>query len=140
MARHVSEIIADIEDFKPSKGNWLGLDTLLQELLLSGSAAVGIDAMLRVFERYPAENGAGVFWSIVHGLENQPGYKSRLVESVRKVPSDFALLMVNRLLNAECRGSEGVQLLSLLEQVAQDPIARPETRQQARAIIDRQKP
>ena len=103
MARPVSEIIADIEDFKPSKGNWLELDALLHELFLRGSAPMGIDAMLHVFERYPGEDGAGVFWSIVHGLETLPGYESRLIESIRRVPSDFALLMVNRLLNTECR-------------------------------------
>jgi hypothetical protein len=140
MARSVSEIIADIEDFKPSKGNWLGLDALLQELFLSGSAPVGIDAMLHVFERYPGEDGAGVFWSIVHGLESLPGYESRLVESIRRVPSDFALLMVNRLLNAECREAGGVRLLLLLEQVAQGETAHPEIRQKALEILDRHKP
>jgi hypothetical protein len=140
MARLVSEIIADIEDFKPSNGNWLGLDALLQELFLSGSAPLGIDAMLHVFERYPAEDGAGVFWAIVHGLESLPGYESRLVASVRRVPSDFALLMVNRLLNAECKEVGGVCLLSLLEQVAQDETARPEIRQEAQEILDDHKP
>ena len=140
MARSVSEIIADIEDFRPSKGNWLGLDALLQELFLSGSASVGIDAMLHVFERCPGEDGAGVFWSIVHGLESLPGYENRLVESIRRVPSAFALLMVNRLLNAECREVGSVWLLSLLEQVAEDETARPELRQEALEILDRHNP
>lgn len=139
MARPISEIIADIEGFKPSKGNWLGLDALLQELFLSGSSPVAIDAMLHVFERYPGEDGAGVFWSIVHGLESLPGYESRLVESIRRVPSDFALLMVNRLLNGECREVGGERLLSLLERVARDETARPEIRQEAQEILDRHK-
>jgi hypothetical protein len=142
MPRPVSEITADIENFKPSNGNWLVLDALLQELFLSGSASVGIDAMLHVFERYPAEDedGAGVFWSIVHGLESLPGYENGLVESVRREPSCFALLMVNRLLNAECADVGGTSLRSLLEQVAQDETARPEIRQEAQLILDRHNP
>lgn len=106
---------------------------------LSGSASVGIDAMLHVFERYPDEDGAGVFWSIVHGLESLPDYESRLANSIRNVPSDFTLLMVNRLLNAECREVGGVRLLSLLEQVTQDETARPEIRQEAQKILDRRR-
>lgn len=140
MARAVSEIIANIEDFKLSNGNWLGLDALLQELFLSGSAPDGIDAMLHVFERYPAEDGAGVFWAIVHELESLPGYESRLVESVRRIPSSFALLMVNRLLNADREDVGGVRLLSLLEQVTQDESARPEIRHEAQEILDHHKP
>lgn len=137
MARPVSEIIAAIDGFKPSSGNWLGLDALLEELFQSGSASLGIDAMFRVFERYPAEDGFGVFWSILHGLESLPGYESRLVESVRKAPTHFALRMVNGLLNAGCREAGGVNLLSLLEEVVQDETTRPEIRQEAQEILDR---
>ncbi len=140
MARPVSDIIAAIEKFKPLNGNGLGLDALLDELFQSGSASLGIDAMLRVFERHPAEDGAGVFWSIVHGLESLPGYESRLVESVRKAPSEFTLLMVNRLLNAGYGEAGGVRLVPLLEQVVQDRNARPEIRREAQEILDDHKP
>jgi hypothetical protein len=137
LGRPVLENLADIEDFTPSNGDWLRLEVLLQELFLSGSAPLGIDAMLHVFERCPAEDGAGVFWTIVHGLESLPGYESRLVESV---PSYFALLMVNRLLNAGCKEVGSVRLHCLLEQVAQDETVRPQIGQEAQEILDCHKP
>jgi hypothetical protein len=67
-------------------GNWLALDHSLTELFQSGFASQGIDALLGVFERHPTDDGAGVFWAIVHGLEATPGYESALVESVRRAP------------------------------------------------------
>jgi hypothetical protein len=140
MARPASDIIADIDGFSPSNGNWLGLDALLQELFLSESASAGIDAMLRVFESFPEEHGNGVFWTIVHGLESQPGYEKRLVESVRRVPTYFAWIPVNRLLNAECKEVEGVRLVSLLEQVANSETTSPAIRQAARQFLGRFKP
>src|SRR5262249_42909345 len=115
---------------------WLGLDTLLQELFKGGSASLGIDAMLRVFELYPTEDGAGVFWAIVHGLESLPGYESRLVKSLRKAPSGFALLMLNRLLNAGCEEAGGVRFVPVLEQVVQNQNASPEIRQEAQDILN----
>jgi hypothetical protein len=100
MARTVSEIIVAIEAFQPSDGKWLPLDALLEELFQSGSASNGIDAMLHVFERYPTDDGAGVFWAILHGLESLPGqYETKLVQSLRRIPSRMALTMVCRLLN-----------------------------------------
>lgn len=117
MPRPVAEIVAAIEQFQPSNGNWLALDALLDELFRSGSAAQGIAAMLGVFERYPAEDGAGVFWAIVHGLEALPGYESQLLASVRRIPSEFGSIMVNRLLKAGCQEVDGVNLLELLEQI-----------------------
>ncbi len=139
MARPVLEIIADIENFEPSDKSWLGLEELLDELFSSGSADTGIDAMLRIFERYPGEDGDGVFWSIVHGLESLPGYEAKLVEAIRKTPSDFTVLMVNRLLNVGCREVGEVPLLPLLKQIEKDETVCPKIRQRATKIIDRHK-
>ena len=64
--------------------------------------------MLRVFERYPDEDGAGVFWSIVHGLEALPGYEPFLVESYSKrAPSEFGVIMLGRILNSGQREIAG---------------------------------
>lgn len=54
-----------------------------------------------VFERFPAEDGAGVLWSIVHGIESLPlDYEPALRESYRRMPSEMAEIMVVRLENA----------------------------------------
>lgn len=68
MLRAESVIVEDIRRFEPTRGNWLPLEQLLGELFQAGAGLHGIDAMLSVFERFPADDGAGVFWSIVHGL------------------------------------------------------------------------
>jgi hypothetical protein len=140
MARPVSAIIAAIEGFCPSGGHWLRLDTLLVELFESGSASQGIEALLRVFERYPSdEDGAEVFWAILHGLESLPGYEGHLIESVRGVPSEFGLIMIHRLLNAGRDEVEGVRLKFLLEQVAQNGSVAPRLRRIAQRFSERHK-
>ena len=74
-------MIAAIRDFEPEDGSWLAPDGLLGELFQAGAGTQGIDAMLAVFERHPTEDGAGVFWSIVPGLESLPGYEPARVGS-----------------------------------------------------------
>jgi hypothetical protein len=140
MGRTTQEIIAAIDGFNPAGGNWLGLDKLVQELFESGSAAIGIESMLRIFERFPGEDGEGVFWTIVHGLETLPGYEVKVVNSLRRKPSEFTLLMVNRLLNGGFQEIDRVSLLSLLEDVVKDPKAQPDVRQSAQEYLERHQP
>jgi hypothetical protein len=135
VVRPVSEIIAAIERFQPTNGNWLELDALLDELFQSGTASQGINAMLGVFERFPKEDGAGVFWSIVHGLESMEGYERRLIESVRRAPSEFAMLMIHRLINAKNEEVDGVRLVSLLEHLAHDQMADSGSRRSANKYL-----
>ena len=129
--RAASDIIKDIDRFQPNDGQWLALDQLLQELFQSGSPAIGIDAMLRVLERFPAEDGAGVFWSIVHGLESLPGYEEPLVASVCSLPSEFGIIMIHRLLNSGVNEVADVHLLSLLEATAKNVSIQEEVRNRA---------
>lgn len=71
-------------------------------------------ALLRVFERFPDEDGAGVFWSIVHGLEALSGYEKHLVAAVQRHPTDFTVIMVRRLINAGSQEIDGVKLSELV--------------------------
>jgi hypothetical protein len=61
MARPTEDIAADIDAFQPTSGNWLGLEALLEELWKEGSPQVAIPEMLRVFERFPDDDGAEYF-------------------------------------------------------------------------------
>ena len=65
-------VLKDIEEFSPTNGNWRRLDELLDELWSEGVSEGQIPVLLRVFERYPEEDGGGVLWSIVHGIEGLP--------------------------------------------------------------------
>lgn len=137
MPRTTEEMIAAIRDFEPEGGSWLALDVLLGEFFQAGAGREGIDAMLAVLERHPTEDGAGVFWSIVHGLESLPGYEPALVESVRRAPAELSLVMIGRMLNAGVTEAGGVQLTSLVREVAGNEAVAPEIRRAAQKTIER---
>jgi hypothetical protein len=81
---------------------WLPLDQLLDELWSAGLVTPEqLPVLLGVFEQFPTEDGAGVLWSIVHGIESLPfDYEPALRESYRRVPSEMAEIMLVRLENA----------------------------------------
>lgn len=90
------DTIKSVED----EGELALLDQAIEALFSTQSPERAIDALFRIYERFPESDGYGVFWSILHALEAMPGYEQRLIESVRRQPMEFNLNMVNRLLNA----------------------------------------
>ena len=67
--KSIKEIIYEIDSFRLVDENWVRLDELLNKLWDSGKSELGINSLFGIFERYPNEDGAGVFWTILHGLE-----------------------------------------------------------------------
>ncbi|MCG2602310.1 hypothetical protein [Achromobacter insuavis] len=99
--RTENEIAADIMRFSPVDGNWLELERLLDELWRAGPSAASLGALFGVFERFPDEDGAGVFWSIVHGLEHLDiPHEAALRESLARRQSEMGEIMLHRLDNA----------------------------------------
>jgi len=102
--RSALAVLRDIDKFVPTDGNWLRLDELLAELWSEGVTPGQLSVLFRVFERFPHEDGAGVLWSIVHGVESLPlDYESVLRESLARQPSLMAEVMLGRLENAKRR-------------------------------------
>jgi hypothetical protein len=134
MGHEGDDVIKQIKSFTPDVNGWRGLDALLDELFQSPSPERGIAAMLGVLERYPNQDGAGVLWSIVHGLEHLSGYESFLIESLRRQPTDLTLTMVNRLLNVGIASVDGVDLAALLAEIEQHPRSSEDIRAQAREV------
>ncbi|WGG53223.1 hypothetical protein [Rugamonas sp. DEMB1] len=99
MIRSRPQILQDINNFEPTRdGSWLGLEALLSELWKTQISQGCLSTLFRVFERFPEEDGAGVFWSIVHGIESTNlAYEAALQASLERLPSEFAELMINRL-------------------------------------------
>jgi hypothetical protein len=137
MKRTTKDIVADIAAFQPADGNWRGLDTLLNELWTAGAPDKAIADLLAVYERFPEEDGAGVFWSILHGLESLPGYEPHLARSVRRVPSDMGVTMLGRLLNGGRRDIEGSPIAGLLREAAERSDVGPEARTTAIGFLER---
>ncbi|WP_338847071.1 hypothetical protein V8J88_25310 [Massilia sp. W12] len=95
-------------------------------------------ALLRVFERFPEDDGYGIFWSILHRLEACKGYEPALIASVKHAPGTFNLLMLNRLHNGGIAEVDGQSLLSMLAAVAANPAASGSARQSAQDFISYQ--
>ena len=99
MQRNIGTILSEVESYTPEDGNWLPLDDLLAELWAHTPSTDWVLTLLTVFERFPGEDGAGVFWSIVHGLETIPGYEAILEESHSLKPAEFKSIMLRRIAN-----------------------------------------
>jgi hypothetical protein len=98
MPRPVDDILRDIEAFRPTDGVWLPLDDLLAELWDAGAPARALPMLFGVFERFPEDDGAGVLWSIVHGVEGLDfDYEQPLRDSLARQPSDMGKIMLGRL-------------------------------------------
>lgn len=137
MDRSTSTIAGEIAAFQPSGDNWRPLDALINELWSVGEPAQAIPQLLKVFEHYPSEDGAGVFWAIVRGLESLPNYEPYLVESFSRVPSEFAVTMLCRLANAGTTSVSGHSTAELIRGVVLSESAPPSARSIAAAFLSR---
>ena len=123
--RDASTILAAIASFHPARSPhaasgeaWLDLDDLVQELAAAPASAVdAARVLLGVFERFPRHDGYEVFWSLLHHVEALPGYEPSLIASVRRVPNEMGLTMVQRLLNGGVSTVDGVDLQVLLREL-----------------------
>lgn len=96
--RPIFTVLRDIQEFSPVDGNWRRLDELLDELWSEGVTEGSLPILFTVFERFPEEDGAGVLWSIVHGVESLPfDYESALRQSLQRKPSFMGKIMLRRL-------------------------------------------
>ncbi len=92
--------------------------------------------MLSVFERYPEEDGYGVMWTIVHGLESLPNYQPELLRSLARQPSELGITMIGRILNAGTTEIGGVSLLQTLHDLAKTA-ASSYIREEAQRVASR---
>jgi hypothetical protein len=93
-----------------------------------------------VFERFPTGDAQGIFWTILHGLESLSGhYEAKVVASLKRSPSEFSLIMINRMLNAGEQEVGGVPLLPLLSEVAECETCPPLVRSRAQHLLSFQR-
>jgi hypothetical protein len=115
------------------------LQDLADRYFTSRQAAKHLEVWFRLYERFPEDDGCGIFWAILHGLEALPDCDTQVVASVRRKPSQFPVRMVNRMLNADIRTVAGVDLLDLLKTVAADKSCPVSVRQDARGYLKHQR-
>ena len=121
----VEEIIAEINSYESDDGNWLRLDELAIELWESGKPEFGINSLLGLFEKYPTEDGAGVFWTILHGIETL-NYEKELYESLIRKPTHITIIMLKRIENSNSELIAGKSISELKKFIKNNPKTEPE--------------
>jgi len=96
----VDDLNTSIREFTPSEGDWRPLDILFERAFATPDSRIYFPAIFNLFERYPEEDGAGVFWSAVHGMEAIGGYENQLLHFFRRFPSSMTRIMIRRLSNS----------------------------------------
>ena len=100
---------------------WLELDATLQRVFEQEDPRPAFPTLFRLLEAFPEQDGFGVLWTVVHGLEHYEGsYEMLLVDSVRRAPTELTLTMLNRLLNGGEKELEGVSYVDVLRSAAAD--------------------
>ena len=123
-------------DNPKDEGQLKQLDESIAALDASSLGPNDVAQLLGVFERFPNDDGFGVFWQIVHLLERTDGVESALVDSVQRSPGEFNLLMINRLINGGIDHVGAQSLLSLLEEVALAEQADPDSARWATHFLE----
>jgi hypothetical protein len=142
MGSGIDRVIADIDGLTAVAPDGLDLDrlqSLADEYFTSPEAPAHLDVWFRLYERFPEFDGHGVFWTILHGIEAQPNSDGCVVASVRRRPSRFPLLMVNRMLNGGIKITDGVDLVELLQTVAADEWCLAGLRRDAERFLELQR-
>lgn len=103
-----AELLRQIRNFQPEVSDiglrepfrdFSKLDPLVDELF-EKKPHEGLDALFRVFERFPNEHNDW-FWSYLHGIEALLGYERKLVASFRRSPAEHTGLMLLRLVDGD---------------------------------------
>lgn len=131
-------VVGQVAAFTPRDGDWRRLDTLIRDLARHDFVAEDFSRLFRLFERFPEDDGAEVFWGIVHLLEDVGGYEAALVSSLRRAPSEMGAIMINRMINGGIRVAAGTPCVEILAEIADNPGASESVRQRALRFIDYQ--
>ncbi len=107
-----------IREFSPLEGNWLQLERFFEQAFNHSDPTRYYRAIFDLFERFPDDDGAGVFWSALHGMEAVGGYEELLLQSFRRHPTIMTEAMLYRI-----RNSGGTDLCgtALSDLIAIDP-------------------
>ena len=65
-----------------SRVSWLPLERHFEVAFSSPDPKQYYHAIFNLFERFPDDDGAGVFWSALHGMEAVGGYEDLLLLSI----------------------------------------------------------
>ena len=102
-----------IREFSPINEDWRPLESLFEAAFSSEDPRAYYHAIFNLYERFPDDDGAGVFWSALHGMERVGEYEASLLAYFRKWPSLMTRAMLQRVQNSGRDSIEGVLISSL---------------------------
>jgi hypothetical protein len=139
--KSIQTIIAEIDSLTTieSAEDLTHLQELVDLYFACPEAGTYLEVWFRLYERFPEDDSGGIFWAILHGIETyHPNSDRFTVESVLRQPSEFPIVMVNRLLNSGIDRVGNVDLRELLHQVATNEQYTPTIRDNAQHYLDYQ--
>jgi len=83
--------------FEPQDGDWRPLELLIEKSFQEPDPKEYYNAFFSVFERFTDDDGAGVMWSAVHGMESVGGYEKTLLHRFHKNPSFLGKVLLRRI-------------------------------------------
>lgn len=86
----------------------------------SGTPEIGIDTLFEIFEKNPIDDGAGVFWRILHDLETLD-YEQKLYDSLMNKPSHMTIMMLKRIENSNSKLIAGKSISELKDLIKSNP-------------------
>ena len=92
-------------------------------------------AVFDLYERFPDEDGYGIFWTFLHAVEAADGYESALLASVDRKPVEFNVMMVGRFLNAGVVELAERNVLTLLNALAAETDISSRARETAKNFL-----
>ena len=125
--------ISSLDDEK----SLLALESIIRELQDEALSEECIAALLRIFERFPKDDGYGLCWGIIHLLEKQPNYLPVLLASATRAPGIFTVTMLGRRLNSP-EPIDNVHLFELLTEISRSD--NEDVRNEALDCLEQQQP
>lgn len=136
MKKNIEITIRKIEGYTPQGEDWYELEDILEELYASQKPELGLDSMISIFEKYPNEDNDAL-WGMLHGIEDIENYEMKIIESVKRKPSFFGVLMINRMLNARAYHIKNIDLINILRLSTVHPAATDYVKEQAKRFFER---
>jgi hypothetical protein len=107
-----------IREFTPQDGEWLPLEEHFARAFDTPDPKKYYHAIFNLFERFPDDDGSGVFWSALHGMESVGGYEDLLLQYFRRWPSLMTKTMLRRLHNSGQSHIGNIAISSLLMNIS----------------------
>ena len=92
-------------------------------------------AIFDLYEKFPEDDGYGLFTSILHRLERCSGYEQFLIQSMKRKPTYIAIRMIDRIVVGGFTQIGEVNLLSLVRAAAKNSLASESARVYAQQCV-----